>query len=349
MILRREVPDEVERYVRGLGVFEATEPIRVVLPPSIAPGHRGRLAVPVRYGEQSLGALWIVDDGRALGEEQLRIASNAARRAGLLLYEERLNERLGSQMLAQLLSGVGELRREAATELRRQGFTRTYEIAVLRPVRSFTDEEHRIALGLADVRIAGRPGERLVLAMPDHVVILDAPRTPDGGDAPREAVLQRLDGAPDAHGHRWVCGIADARTHLADARTAHQEALRAAELAARTDGALRIRRWSGMGPYRMLLAVDRRSETDPVDDRVRPLLSPGQTQLAETVERFLDRAGDVPATARDLGVHRATVYYRLARVEALTGLDLSDGLDRLTLHMALKLRRIEPSDAERDR
>ncbi|MGW4031263.1 helix-turn-helix domain-containing protein [Streptomyces sp. NPDC004838] len=34
--------------------------------------------------------------------------------------------------------------------------------------------------------------------------------------------------------------------------------------------------------------------------------------------------------------------HRLKRVEAITGLDLDNGLDRLTLHLALKLSRLNP-------
>ncbi|MCZ9336203.1 helix-turn-helix domain-containing protein, partial [Streptomyces sp. TRM76130] len=47
-------------------------------------------------------------------------------------------------------------------------------------------------------------------------------------------------------------------------------------------------------------------------------------------------------TAAELGIHRQTLYYRLTRVERLTGLDLDDGEDRLLLHMALKAHRLRP-------
>ncbi|MQT00454.1 helix-turn-helix domain-containing protein, partial [Streptomyces jumonjinensis] len=54
----------------------------------------------------------------------------------------------------------------------------------------------------------------------------------------------------------------------------------------------------------------------------------------------LDCAGQAGRTASALGVHRQTLYYRLSRVEQLTGLDLADGEDRLLLHMALKAARL---------
>jgi DNA-binding PucR family transcriptional regulator len=39
-------------------------------------------------------------------------------------------------------------------------------------------------------------------------------------------------------------------------------------------------------------------------------------------------------------VDRTTLHHRLKRVEAITGLSLDDGLDRLRLHLALKLTRL---------
>lgn len=55
---------------------------------------------------------------------------------------------------------------------------------------------------------------------------------------------------------------------------------------------------------------------------------------------FLDCAGQASRTAAALGIHRQTLYYRLSRIEELTGLHLTEGEDRLLLHMALKGARL---------
>ena len=44
--------------------------------------------------------------------------------------------------------------------------------------------------------------------------------------------------------------------------------------------------------------------------------------------------------AAALQIHRQTLYYRLARVAELTGLDLADGEARLLLHTSLKAARL---------
>ncbi|MBW5484821.1 helix-turn-helix domain-containing protein, partial [Streptomyces bambusae] len=95
--------------------------------------------------------------------------------------------------------------------------------------------------------------------------------------------------------------------------------------------------WSGIGAYRMLAAL---ASVAPPDPATRTLLNPAHPELARTAEVFLDCAGQAGRAAAALGIHRQTLYYRLSRVEQLTGLDLDEGEDRLLLHMALKSARL---------
>ena len=59
-----------------------------------------------------------------------------------------------------------------------------------------------------------------------------------------------------------------------------------------------------------------------------------------TLEAYLDLAGDARATAEALSLHRATMYYRLNRIEEITGARLKTGDDRLALHLGLRLARL---------
>jgi DNA-binding PucR family transcriptional regulator len=58
------------------------------------------------------------------------------------------------------------------------------------------------------------------------------------------------------------------------------------------------------------------------------------------VEVYLDLGGHANQAAAELGVHRQTLYYRLGKAERLTHRDLSDGDDRLTVHLGLKAGRL---------
>jgi DNA-binding PucR family transcriptional regulator len=95
-----------------------------------------------------------------------------------------------------------------------------------------------------------------------------------------------------------------------------------------------VAHWAELGAWR---AVTELPGPDPV---VLPLLS--DRVLAETAEVFLDCAGSASRAAAALQIHRQTLYYRLSRVAALTGLDLADGEARLLLHTSLKAARLTP-------
>ena len=58
-------------------------------------------------------------------------------------------------------------------------------------------------------------------------------------------------------------------------------------------------------------------------------------QLVETVAAWLRADGDGRAAAEDLGIHRNTLRYRLARVEEVSGLDLTDPSARLLARLLL--------------
>ncbi|MEU9084068.1 helix-turn-helix domain-containing protein [Streptomyces sp. NPDC048357] len=140
-----------------------------------------------------------------------------------------------------------------------------------------------------------------------------------------------------APARRMTAGVADPVRGLAELPAAWEQAVAAARAAVAQPRLGPVAQWSAIGPYRLLATL----AADPVDDpAARALLTPAHRELARTAEVFLDCAGQAGRAAAALGIHRQTLYYRLARVEQLTGLDLDEGEDRLLLHMALKAARL---------
>jgi DNA-binding PucR family transcriptional regulator len=148
----------------------------------------------------------------------------------------------------------------------------------------------------------------------------------------RAAVADRAQRA-----QRAAAGVASARVGLAELGAAWQEASAAARAVLAEPRLGPVAEWASIGPFRLLTSLPPEAAHDPA---VRTLLAPAHRELARTAEVFLDRAGQAGRTAAELGIHRQTLYYRLSRVEQLTGLDLDDGEDRLLLHMALKGARL---------
>ncbi|MEV1179242.1 helix-turn-helix domain-containing protein [Nonomuraea sp. NPDC049784] len=58
------------------------------------------------------------------------------------------------------------------------------------------------------------------------------------------------------------------------------------------------------------------------------------------METFLDNTGDIKRTAASLCIHRASLHYRLRRIEKIAAVELSSGDDRLALHVGLKVARL---------
>ncbi len=79
-------------------------------------------------------------------------------------------------------------------------------------------------------------------------------------------------------------------------------------------------------------------------DRVYRPLSTASAQLFETASAFLDGGGGLEAAARVLFVHPNTVRYRIGRIEAVTGYDLTVPRDAHVVRIALAVGRLaEPS------
>ncbi|MFE2525350.1 PucR family transcriptional regulator [Streptomyces sp. NPDC059382] len=158
--------------------------------------------------------------------------------------------------------------------------------------------------------------------------------------APVEALTSRLlpRPAPPAGPAAVTAGIAEPRRGLTTLGDAWAEAVAAARAAAAQPRLGRVARWSAIGPYRLLASLPAGRAEDP---STRVLLDAAHRELARTAEVFLDCAGQAGRAAAALGIHRQTLYYRLGRVEQLTGLDLDEGEDRLLLHMSLKAARLD--------
>ena len=167
-------------------------------------------------------------------------------------------------------------------------------------------------------------------------VVLLVPATLDARDVARNArllVTERLHaGLHDA----VVVGVGATRPDLALISGSVREARIAARVAHAVSRFRPVAAWADLGVHRLLACGPRRALREGVvDPAVEPLLA--RHDLAVTAAAYLDHAGNVQRAAAELAVHRQTLYYRLQGIQALTGLDLADGQDRLRLHLALTL------------
>ncbi len=95
-----------------------------------------------------------------------------------------------------------------------------------------------------------------------------------------------------------------------------------------------------------VLAGDAPARRALIDRVYRPLSSAGGA-LFETATTYLDGGGGLESTARVLFVHPNTVRYRLRRIAAVTGYDLSQPREAHTVRLALAVGRLaEPTQRQ---
>ncbi|MEV3988876.1 helix-turn-helix domain-containing protein [Streptomyces sp. NPDC049837] len=375
-ILTRKSTPAVRAWFEGFGITRATGPVRIPASPD-AGVFRDRICLPVRHRSVVLGYVWLLDADPGPSPDRLTAAMEVAERIGALLAdEERADADLSRELRAVLTAERGWQYDMALAALRTalghdaDGLhalvcvapwpgpdtpsVRTAPAAaalctVPWPGREGAETGTRPegpgthgpgAHGLAALirlRSADSPAPALTAATRLRDAAGGAP-APSAAATPTAAWATRGGAGPGAApGHGVVAGVADPRRGLGDLAEAWREATSAARAAMARPRLGPLAQWASIGPYRLLTALP---AAPPHDQAVRTLLAPAHTELARTAEVFLDSAGQAGRTAAALGIHRQTLYYRLSRVEQLTGLDLDDGEDRLLLHMALKAARL---------
>ncbi|WP_159074361.1 PucR family transcriptional regulator [Streptomyces dioscori] len=354
VILGREAPPEALAWLRRQRLGRATGPVR--LPADNKLGILPRVVVPVVYQNVRFGYLWLIDADGSLSDEQLELASAAAVDAGAICFRDRVVSQLRTaregELVRDLFSEDEQVRGMASARLVEGGLFASrgdVTVVVARPLAAGAegvgvDEDDRIALQIALDTVSARLGDRgsLRLVRPDHVVLVvpsvTLRRSPEVPDALRTTSLERLGRSTKWRDVHVATGSPAHR--LDDAVTSYTQALDALRVAEVVPSFAPLVAHEALGIYALLAAQPfDQLGTYGVHPSVRRLLE-ADRELFITAELYLDRAGDARTTAIELGLHRASVYHRVRRIEDVTGLDLSDGQHRLLLHLGIKVSRL---------
>jgi hypothetical protein len=352
-ILARETPPDVVKYLNELRVADRTEPFRVEARPDL--GLRARMCVPVRFGDATIGWLWLINDPDPIDDTMLRLASQCAVDAACELVRERQADSNDRAREAELVRALvsGDSPEVGARDVLDGGLAAAsaYAVVVVRP-RSVAGASSAMALRLTQaverVRRAVAPGTLIAHSERGQSTIVTAV-DPMMSPADRaQAVIDALGGVPDS----FVAGVSAARSQAADLRPAYCEALNAVRVAAMY-GRGPVDSWDELGAWGIIARLVGSRQADAlVPEAVHRLLAdPDAATLVPTLEAYLEHGGDVQNAAKALFVHRASLYKRLRRIEETLGVDLSHGDHRLALHLGIRLLRLaveEESRAKQD-
>lgn len=339
LLHRRTRPEDVD--YAGLRLLH--EPARV--PPVAELGLSGRLVVPIRHRGVLLGFLWIIDrDGSLTPAEREDASQTATALAGLLHQRLAVQERdrtLASHLFDVLLGSPPSEQAGAARELLAHGLIEDDShvgVLVLRREHDPDEDGSELREAVQDCCRRLPPGTWLTSVQRLQATVMVAGRRPvdESLRATARSLLAVLGGPP------WRAGIGAPTQGLAGAPAARRQALIACTVSEALGRPPGVVGFAELGPYALLGQLP----PDLVTNDLLPvglfnLLHLGAPrELVDTLEAFLDNAGDKQRTAQVLTVHRSTLYHRLERIEAISGLDLSTGGDRLLAHLAVKLHRL---------
>jgi hypothetical protein len=95
--------------------------------------------------------------------------------------------------------------------------------------------------------------------------------------------------------------------------------------------------WSAMGAWHLIADAPHDLTIADIHSRAELLVNHAKVDLLHTARSVLELGGEMVRAAAELHVHRTTLYYRLDRIEALTGVDIRTSDDNADLLMALRL------------
>jgi hypothetical protein len=164
---------------------------------------------------------------------------------------------------------------------------------------------------------------------PATAVVVSAPGAADGWPL-RDEMTAHVNPAP-----RMVATSGPplplARLHLAVHRAiVTRQALRAGAALARPS-------WDALGSWHLVAAAPPDLAVADVHRGAQVLARLARPDLMVTARTVLDHGGDIARAAAALHIHRTTLYYRIERIEAVTGVNLKTSPERDDLHMALRL------------
>jgi hypothetical protein len=314
-----------------------------------------RLCVPIRCQGLLLGFVWITDRFGEISADQVADSTRTAAEIGALLRDRLLtadrDRALHEDLVERLLDRDAPVRSAAWDEAVDRGLLDTGgQVAVLLVRRATAGDAlpgESPDASLPDIERLSRdhPGVHALSARwPRRAVAIVTGRPGESLDRSLRALADEL-GKADC----WRIGVGGPVPGLTELPAARRQA----DIALSTLRSSGLAYWTELSADALLAQFPRDLWADALLPAgvARLLADPAAPTLLPTLSTFLDCAGEAQRTAAQLRIHRTTLYYRLSRIEQISGLSLRDGRDRLLAHLALRFHHLYgtpalPTDVE---
>jgi sugar diacid utilization regulator len=256
----------------------------------------------------------------------------------------RREETLRRELVDDLLRGDSDL---GALVERAEPFgldlARVHQVALAAPSRRLPDADAAISaleavmfdrLGDRDVLVATKDGLLVVLAPADASTAGRISPALNAANDLGRLMHRELSRLP--RGRPWRVAVGRAHPGLYGIARSYEEAREAISMAERLHVDNAVVNAHDLLVYRVLLR-----DQPAIVDLVHAVLSPlvhargGARPLLDTLQAYFDTGAVATESAKRLHVSVRTVTYRLARIKALTGYDVTDPAHRFTLQTAV--------------
>jgi GAF domain-containing protein len=149
------------------------------------------------------------------------------------------------------------------------------------------------------------------------------------------------------HGVRLSIGTGNQCQGISDYRRGFTEASEALQMGRNLNRDGGVTHFNDLGVYRYLYKISRMDDLQDIyQDQVARIANYDQrkgTELLDTLETYLECAGNLTKTSSRLFVHRNTLIQRLERLQSLCDIDLQERSNWLTLQIAIKVFKLRSS------
>lgn len=296
-----------------------------------------RILAPIVVHGQIYGYLWIIADDHALSEiDMMAIQSASTIAALMMLYQESVQSAeasLKGSLLSQLIQG--EPSREAILtdqSLRYGVDLRAPFVAILVEMSEVNGQPLTLLYRRINQFLSTGMWHTVAGQFAGQIVLLVQAANP------RQLAEKILEQNPS---QSIRIGISGVHRGAETVPAAHRQCIEVLHITRRLKTTERIVFFEQMGYLHTLYHAGPASlNSNAYVPALRLLMEEKQADLFHTLEAYLDAGGNGIQTAELLHIHRSTLNYRLARIEDICQLDLSDPAARINLQVALKLMRL---------
>lgn len=342
-LLGRVAPNTARDYYAELGVRPTiTGPYETPEDPEREIS--ARWVLPARWNGVTYGYIWILNEGgNSIPREAIEELGEHSDRVGEYIHRRTARLRDHAESVHDLL--ISNQRGQHDTAMRlydTTGFPHGSVAVLVLALAPGSEQQLRLPTSVLDGPFPRAvPGEVWRVVEERRAVLLVPPNSV-GRDGALERVAEHVKAVTDRElkgRGSVVVGIGDAVPSLFEAAKSFRQARLAVRAASAIPGVEPIVAWRDLGALRAVVSIP--------DDRIDDAVAPGVMRLceeapflAETLEVYFGTGANVQETCDLMNVSRGTVYYRLQRAEAISGLSLKKGLDRMTLEIGLALVRM---------